>query len=116
MRRLALFSLPLLILSTPALSADLDGPIYRERDVVIERPAPRIIERERIVEHHHHHYEAPRVYNERRVYVEPRYYASRNYDDAYAGRPYRYAHAGWWRPRHFFPRDRYWHRHHHRGW
>ena len=77
MRRLALFSLPLLILSTPALSADLDGPFYRDRDVVIERPAPRVIERERIVEHHHHHYESVPVYTQRRVYAEPRYYAPR---------------------------------------
>ena len=117
MRRLALFSLPVLILATPALSADLDG--YRERDVVIERPAPRIIERERIIEHHHHHYQHAPVYTERRVYVEPHYYAPRVYaDDTYYDRPHRhrYAHAGWWRPRHYFPRAHYGHRHHHRGW
>jgi hypothetical protein len=115
MRRLALFTTPLLALSTSALSADLDGPVYRERDVVIERPAPRIIERERIVEHHHHHYQPVPVYQERRVYVEPRYYAS---EDVFYARPraYRHVHAGWWRPRHFFPRGHYWHRHHHRGW
>lgn len=117
MRRLALFSLPLLIISGPALSADLDGPVYRERDVVIEQPAPRVVERERIVERHYHYQPAP-VYTERRVYTEPRYYAPRVYaEDAYYDRPrhYRYVDAGWWRPRHFFPRGHYWHRHH-RGW
>ena len=39
MKRLALFSLPLLSLCTPAFGADL-GPYYSERDTVIERPAP----------------------------------------------------------------------------
>ena len=34
MRRLALCSIPLLVFSTPAVTADLDGPVYRERDVV----------------------------------------------------------------------------------
>ena len=44
MRRFALFSLPLAALSgllTPAVAADLDGPLYGQRDFVIERPAPR---------------------------------------------------------------------------
>ena len=56
MKRLALLSSSVMLLATPAASADLDGPVYRERDVVIERPAPpRVVERERIIEHHHHY-------------------------------------------------------------
>ena len=43
MQRLALLAIPLLLFSPPALSADLDG--YRERDVVIERAPPRVVER-----------------------------------------------------------------------
>jgi hypothetical protein len=111
MKRLALLSLPLLCLSTPTLSADL-GPSYSERDIPIERPAPRIVERERIIEHHY--YELAPVYRERRVYVEPReyVYAPRAYaPDIYYDGPYRYAYSGW-RPHHFFPRRAYWHRHH----
>lgn len=96
MKRLALLSMPLLF-STPALSADLDGPAYRERDVVIERDAPP----PRVVEHYHYYVPAP-VYSER-VYDEPRIY--RHYD-----RPF-YAFSAY-RPRHHvFPR---WH--HHRRW
>jgi hypothetical protein len=98
---------------TPAISADLDGPVYRERDVVIERPAPpRVVECERIIEHHYHYAPAP-AYTERRYYAEPHvYYAPRAYD--YDDGP-RYTQAGWWRPRYFFPRGPYY-RHHHRGW
>ena len=61
-----------------------------------------------------YYYEPAPVY-ERRIYTEPRaYYAPRIYDEAYYARPYRaYAYAGW-RPRYFFPRERYWHRRH--GW
>jgi hypothetical protein len=116
MRQLMLVSIPLLALATPAFSADLDGPIYRERDVVIERSVPRVVERERIIEHHHHYAPAP-VYTERRIYAEPRvYYPPRAYAGyTYYDEPYRYpyTHAGWWRPRHFIPRGHYW-RHHHR--
>ena len=115
MKRLALLPFSLLLLATPAVSADLDGPVYRERDVVIERPLPpRVVERERIIEHHHHY--APPVVTEKRVYVEPRIYEPREY--AYVDRPYRYAYTSW-RPRHFFPRYGYWyhhHRHHRHGW
>jgi len=120
MRRLALFSLPWLILSAPALSADLDGPLYGQRDPALERPAPRIIERERIVEYHHHHYQPAPVYTEDRVYIEPRYYAPRRVygEDGYDDwrRASRYSYAGWWRPRHGLPRGRSWHHHHPRGW
>jgi hypothetical protein len=98
MKRLGLLAIPLLCLSTPAGSADLYGPVYRERDVVIERPAPpRVIERERIV------YSEPRVYHH-----------SPAYEDAYDVRPYSHAYAGW-RPHYFVPRRAYWYgrRHHH---
>jgi hypothetical protein len=114
MKRFAFLAFPLLCLAGPAMSADLDGPVYRERETVIERPLPpRVIEK-RIIEHHY--YEPAPVY-ERRVYTEPRvYYAPRVYDEAYYARPYRaYAYAGW-RPRYFFPRERYWHHRHHGGW
>jgi hypothetical protein len=112
MQRLALLAIPLLLFSPPALSADLDG--YRERDVVIERAPPRVVERTRIIERHHYHQAAP-------VYIEPRaYYAPRVYEETYYDRPYRhrYAYAGFWRPRHFFGGHHRWHRHHHhhRGW
>ena len=103
MRRLGLIAIPFLSFSTPALSADLDGPYYRERDVVIERPAPpRVVERERIVERH---YYPSTYYGERRVfsgYYEPRAYG-------YYGRPYSYNYYDD-RPRHYFPRRAFWHR------
>jgi hypothetical protein len=115
MKRLGLLAIPLLCLSTPAGSADLYGPVYRERDVVIERPAPpRVIERERIVERHYYYPPAP-AYAERRVYSEPRvYHHSPAYEDAYDVRPYSHAYAGW-RPHYFVPRRAYWYgrRHHH---
>ena len=112
MKRLALLAFSLLCYSGPAISADLDGPVYRERETVIERPLPPRVVEKRIIEHHY--YEPAPVY-ERRIYVEPRaYYVPREYgvDYSYYARPYRYAYAGW-RPRYFFPRERYWHRHHH---
>jgi hypothetical protein len=117
MKPLALLPLSALLLATPAASADLDGPVYR--DYGYERPAPpRVVERERIIEHHHHHYaRPPTVYRERRVYVEPEVYYRPAREYAYYDK-YRYAHAGWWRPRHFFPRHHWhWHwQHHRRGW
>ena len=37
--------------STASLAADLEKPYYRDRDVVVERPAPPVVlERERIIE------------------------------------------------------------------
>ena len=112
MKRLVGLALPLLCLSGPAFSADLDGPVYRERETVIERPLPPRVVEKRVIEHHY--YEPAPVY-ERRVYTEPRY-VPRVYDEAYYARPYRaYAYAGW-RPRYFFPRERYWHHRHHGRW
>jgi len=106
--RLAVVSLALGMLAggaSPSLAADLDGPYYRERDVVIEQPAPVVVERERIIEHH---YYEPRE----EVYVAPRYYAPRvyapyAYDDGYRG--YR---AAYFAAKPLF----WWHRHHYRGW
>jgi hypothetical protein len=112
MDRLALFATCVLCVSTSAFAADL-GP-YPQRDAYAP-PPPRVVERERIIEHHHYYERAP-VYHERRVYVEPRaYYAPRIYADDYYPRRTVYAYAGW-RPRYFFPRERYWHHHHRRGW
>ena len=68
MRKLAVLAFPLLAMASPAFSADYDGPIYRERNVVIESPP--VIERERIVERRY--YEPVPVYSER-VVVEPRF-------------------------------------------
>jgi hypothetical protein len=113
MKRLALLSLPLLCLSTPAISADL-GPYPDRYSYTPPPPPPPIVERERIIERHY--YEPAPVYTER-VYVEPRayYYAPRVYaPDEYYGRPYAYSYAGW-RPHYFFPRRVFW-RGHHRGW
>ena len=103
MQRLALLSIPLVLLSTPAVSADLDEP----RD----RAPPPAVHRERVIERY---YAPPPVYVERRIYVEEPdvYYEPRPY--AYY-RPYRYAYAAW-RPPHFFPRAHHWHRFHHRHW
>lgn len=107
MKPLALVPLSLILLANPASAADLDGPAFRERDVVIERPAPsRVVERERIIEHHY--YEPAPLYTERRVYVEPREYVYRPRVYGYA-EPYAYA---GWRPHYFFPRRDFWHHHH----
>src|SRR5262245_3561203 len=98
MKRLAVLTIPLLF-ATPAFAADLDGPVYSERDIYIERPAP------------------PRV-------VERRYYVPaptvEYYDDepAYAYSYGYYPRRTWyadnhWRARHYYyPR---W-RHHHDRW
>jgi hypothetical protein len=101
MQRLALVSITLLLLSTPAVSADLDGPVYRG--------PPRVVERERIIERDRY-YDDDRVYVERHAYVDDDYYEPRVY--RYYDRPYGYGY-GDWRPRYFFPRAHQWHRHHH---
>jgi hypothetical protein len=43
MKPLAFLPLSALLLTTPAASADLDGPVYRERDFGYERPVPQTI-------------------------------------------------------------------------
>ena len=108
MSRLARLALPLALITSPAVAADLDRPHYNEPEHYYHRPPPRVVERERIIEHHHHYVPAPPVHVERRVYIEPRIY--RHYSEH---RPH-YAEFGW-RPRRFF---RPWHHyhHHHRHW
>ena len=97
MRQLTLTAVPLLALTAPlapTFAADLDGPVYRERDVVIERPAPPVV-RERIIERNYY-YEAepaPPVQAYAPTYYSyvpadayaPGYYAyaPRIYDDGY---------------------------------
>jgi hypothetical protein len=116
MHRLALIAAPFLALTgflTPACAADLDGPVYRERDVAIERPAPPVV-RERIIERNYY-YEpshpvqayAPtyyRAYAPTYYYDAPRVYAGYGYDDGY-----RWAH----RRAFFAARPHWWH---HRYW
>lgn len=97
MKRLALLSIPL-FLAPPALAADLDGPVYSERDIYIERPAP-----PRVVEYRRYYAPAPVDY----YYDEEPVYGY--YGRPYYGRPY-YA-FNHWRPRYYYPR---WHHHRHR--
>ena len=105
MKRLALTTASLLFLGTPAFSADLDGPVYSERRVYIERQAPPVVER-RIVEHHHYYYEEPRE-----AYVAPRYYAPYRWSDAYYDGSYGYRSA------YYYARPYRWHQHrHYRRW
>lgn len=97
MKHIVLVALPLigLGLTTPALAADL-GPGYErpgyEEGAVVEWPARRVVERERIIERR---YVEPReeiIVEPRRVYVEPRvYYEPAPY--AVIDRPY--AHGGY---------------------
>jgi hypothetical protein len=111
MKSLALASVSLLFLATPAVSADLDGPVYREREAYIERPADRVIVEKRVIEHRHYYEPAP-VYSERYYYDDAPVYNA----GYYYGRPYAYRYAygpDYWRPRHFFARGPYWRRHHH---
>jgi hypothetical protein len=110
MRRFALFFLPLAALSgqfAPAFAADLDGSVYRERDVVIERSAPAIV-RERIIERNYYyggptyplHAYAPTYY-----YYAPRAYGGSTYEDGYhwyPRRPFFAVRHGW------HPRYRHW--------
>ena len=110
MRSLVLAAIPMLAFVSPAFSADLDGPVYPDR-YTIERPLPpKIVERERIIEHHHYYEPAP----QRRVYIEqePRVYAY--VPRIYAYRPiHRRAYHGG-RDHHFYPRHAWRHRQHER--
>jgi len=103
MKRLSLLLIPLaLLMSSTAMAADLDGPVYRERrTTVIEHPP--IVER-RIIEHHYYE-PAPRT-----VYVDEDYYEPRVY--GYYARPWP---TGWHRHhRHF--RHHHWRGHRHDRW
>jgi hypothetical protein len=104
MGKLLLLAIPLAALTMPATAADLDVTAYRERDVVIERPAPPVVVEKRIIVEHHYYEPAP-VY-EHRVYVEPRYTRER----IIHAQPYRYAYAGW-ETHYFFPRRGYGYNH-----
>jgi hypothetical protein len=114
MRRLALTAVPVFALAAPlapSFAADLDGPVYRERDVVIERPAAPVV-RERIIERNYYYYDAepapgvhayaPTYYSHAPAYFAyaPRVYRGYAYDDGYrwhrrraffVDRPYREA-------------------------
>jgi hypothetical protein len=105
MKRLMFTLASLFGLSTPALAADLDGPVYRERETYIERPAPPVVERERIIERYYYHEPRVETYVVPRVYERPVYADRDVYDDEY-----RYH-----RPTYFVGRPFWWHRHHH-GW
>ena len=91
MKRLALASIsvlaPLGYLSGSALSADLDGPYYRQSDFIIERPAPPVVVRERIIERYYEAaptYYAPRAYPPEAYYVAPSPYAPTPYINSHA--------------------------------
>jgi hypothetical protein len=110
MRLVIPFSLVAAIAGSPTLSlaADYDEPYYRERDVVVERPAaPVVVERERIIERR---YYAPRE----EVYVAPSYYAPRYYAPYAYNYPYAYGYPGYRAA--YFARPYWWHRHYYRGW
>jgi hypothetical protein len=111
MRPLAFLAIPCLLLAAPALAADL-GPYPPERDTYIAPPPPRV--ERKIVEHHYYYHEAPTVYRERRVYVEPRVYAPRVYAERVYPRS-AYAYSAW-QPHYFFPRRHFWGPGHHHWW
>jgi hypothetical protein len=96
MKRVALLSLSFLF-AAPSFAADLDGPVYSERDIYIERPAPRVVER-------HYYVPSPtyEVYDDEELAYAYSYYPRRyhNVGPAYYG---------------YYPRWRHFHRHiHHR--
>ena len=98
MKRLGLIALPFLFAS-PAFAADLDGPRYSEREVIIER-RPAIVERR--------YYQPPVVEyvdDDPVEYVYPRVYGfTPPYPEYY----------GWVGHRHFH--HRHWRHRHHRHW
>lgn len=102
MQKFILAAVGFAALSTPGIAADFDGPrCCRERETFLEEPAPRVVERERIVERHY--YEPVPVVREK-VYVEPRHVAPRVYVDVDVG--------GWhdgWRPRRHWRAGPVWH-------
>jgi hypothetical protein len=109
MRLLIPFSLVAAIAGSPTLSraADFDGPYYRERDVVVEHPAPVVVERERIIERR---YYPP----QEEVYAAPTYYAPRYYAPYAYNYPYAYGYPGYRAA--YFARPYWRHRHYYHGW
>jgi hypothetical protein len=116
MKRLALLAAPIMCLAGPALAADLD--LYSEKESYIRPPGVhrKIIEHHhvqrpvvhrKVIEHHHYYHQAPTVYREKRVYVEPRVYEEPIYEERLYPRRFAYAYQDW-RPRTFFPRRHYW--------
>jgi hypothetical protein len=100
MKRLGLIALPFL-LASPAFAADLDGPRYSEREVIIER-RPTVVER-------HYYYRAPVVEYDDDDAIEfverPRVYGFvPPYPEYYGWVGHRHHHHRHWRHRH----------HHHR--
>ncbi len=105
MKRLALSLAGLIVVALPAVAADLDGPVYREKRVYIERPAPPVVVERRIIEHHYYYEEPEIAYAPRRIYA-PYAWSDAWYDGAY----------GYWRPG-YYARARSWrHRHRHHRW
>jgi hypothetical protein len=88
MKRLTLLAIPLL-LTSPARAADLDGPRYGEREIIIERP-PQVV-----VEERYYYRPAPVI-----EYYEddPVIYIEGPYRRGYGLRHLRY--YGWFRHRH----------------
>ena len=96
-------------LSMPSLAADLDGPLYRERDVVIERPAAPVVRERVIVRDYYYEPAEPtvRAYVPAYSYYAPRVYSGYAYDDGYRWHPRRAYFAG---------RPHGWHHHGYRRW
>jgi hypothetical protein len=90
------------VVATPTFAADLDDLAYSQRDVVIERPAPRVVERERIIERHYYYEPRGRIDE---THVAPRTYAP----SAYAVPVYAYGDGcGWLRRRAEVSDNPYW--------
>lgn len=103
MKRLALTSASLLLMSTPGFAADLDGAAYRESEVYVERPAAPVVIERRIVERY---YYEPELYG-----PPPRAYAHYRWSDAWYDGSYGYRRPG------YYGRPDYWrHRYRHRDW
>jgi hypothetical protein len=109
MKRLALLAAPIICLAGPALAADL-GP-YPEKETYVRPP---VVHR-KIVEHHHYYHQAPTVYREKRVYVEPRLYEEPIYEERFYPRRFAYGYRDW-RPHDFFTRRHHWAHRGHRHW
>jgi hypothetical protein len=124
MKRLTLLAAPIMCLAGPVLAADLEHypekesyvrPPVVHRKIVEHHHVRRPVVHRKIVEHHHYYHEAPTIYREKRVYVEPRVYEEPIYQERFYPRRFAYAYRDW-RPQHFFPRRHYWAHRGHRHW